>query len=158
MSVNFILDMDDDRDLLAWEELPMWGASDTILQPSPYRQPSTAELSQPPPVVSNMPRPSNDISHLWSELGRQQKVIEKQELTMNAILDEVRSLSLRMTSAPVAEVCRTPPKVLSASKKEKEKMGGRPGKKPGASSAYESDSDSDDVPDTSNRGRRGVVS
>ena len=127
--------MDDVADFEGLEELAMWAASGpSVMQRNSYSRPSMVGLSPPAPVVSDMPRHSNDdISYLWSELSRQQKIIEKQELTMNAILDEVRSLSLRMTSAPVAEVYRTPPKVLTAPKKEQKEPGGRPGKKTVAS-------------------------
>ena len=164
-----ILDMDDVADFEGLEELAMWAASGpSVMQRNSYSRPSMVGLSPPAPVVSDMPRHSNDdISYLWSELGRQQKIIEKQELTMNAILDEVRSLSLRMTSAPVAEVYRSPPKVrtspeketpkvLTAPKKEQKEPGGRPGKKTVASFSSESESDSDrvEVPDTRTRRRR----
>ena len=109
------------EDFEGLEELAMWAASGpSRLQRNPYSQPSRVGSASPAPVDSDMPRHSNDdVSYLWSELVRQKKIIEKNELTMNAILDEVRSLSLRMTSVPVAEVSRTPPKVLTATKKEK---------------------------------------
>ena len=146
------------EDFEGLEELAMWAASGpSTLQRNPYSQPSRVGSASPAPVDSDMPRHSNDdVSYLWSELVRQKKIIEKNELTMNAILDEVRSLSLRMTSVPVAEVSRTSSKVLTATKKEKKEKGGRPGKKSVASSSEsELDSDRDKVvPDTRTRHRR----